>query len=68
MKTMAIPKDCSHWRHRNGNDYWVVLIANRDSTRPDEFPITVVYRGSNQRIWAKPLDDFLTKMTPIPEE
>ncbi len=62
MKTMVIPKDDSLWRHHTGRMYRVLLIANRDSTRP-EYPITVVYRGTNQKIWSKPLSNFLEKMT-----
>ena len=60
---MAI-KIGSVWKHNNGNIYKVLLLANTESKR-DEYPITVVYRGSNGFIWAKTQDNFLAKMTEV---
>lgn len=57
-----IPKTGSKYRHRNGNLYEVLMIANANSDRA-EYPITVVYRGNNGNIWAKTLADFNEKMT-----
>lgn len=53
------------WRHINGNEYEVLCIANEYSSRPAEYPMTVVYKGKNGKIWAKTMVNFLTKMTLI---
>lgn len=53
------------YQHVNGNIYEVIAIANELSTRP-EYPPTVVYKStSNNRVWAKPLSNFIRKMTRI---
>lgn len=54
----------SRWQHQNGNTYTVELLANVDSERP-EYPVTVVYRGDNGKVWAKSMDNFLSKMRPV---
>lgn len=54
------------WRHRNGIEYRVVCLTNEHSTRP-EYPVTVVYQGENKRLWSKTKDDFIAKMTFVPE-
>ncbi len=59
-----IPKIGTRYRHHNGNIYEVLLIANTDSDR-EEYPVTVVYRGNNGKIWAKTLKDFNAKMSLI---
>ena len=53
------------WEHTNGNQYRIVGIANTENTNP-KYPITVVYVGENQNLWAKTLDDFLRSMSPVP--
>lgn len=59
-----IPVKGTKYKHRNGNIYEVLLIANENSDRA-EYPITVVYVGANGNIWAKSLDNFLEKMTLV---
>lgn len=54
----------SQWRHHNGNLYTVLLIANEHTQRPDEYPVTVVYRGENGRVWSRPLSRWAASMTP----
>ena len=56
------PEPETLWRHHNGNVYIVLVVANVGSER-DEYPPTVVYRGANGLVWAKPLSNFLEKMT-----
>lgn len=59
---MNIPEVHSLWKHKgNGINYEVILIANEYSENED-YPIVVVYIGSNGRTWAKNLDNFLEKM------
>ena len=58
------PKKAQLYQHINGNIYTVMAIANEHSTRP-EYPPTVVYRGENDLVWCKPLENFLRKMKRI---
>ena len=44
---MEIPKPGSRWRHRNGNMYVVLLITNEHSQNDVDYPVMVVYQGSN---------------------
>lgn len=52
------------WIHLNGHEYTVVLIANEHSFKA-EYPITVVYKGDNGKIWCKTLENFLAKMVKM---
>ncbi len=45
----------------NGNRYTVIHIANEFSEK-EEYPIHVVYQGSNERVWCKELSNFLITM------
>lgn len=56
----------SQWTHRNGNRYTVVATANEHSTDPERYPITVVYLGTNGRLWSRRADDWHRSMTPEP--
>ena len=52
------------WAHHNGITYTVILLANEHSQN-ESYPITVVYKGDNGKIWCKPLGNFLAKMTYV---
>ena len=57
------------WRHRNGNRYCVIAIANASGSpeRQAKYPVTVVYQNvSNRTIWARRLDDWHRSMTREP--
>ena len=54
----------SRWRHRNGNAYTVLMLANEHTDRPEKYPVTVVYQGDNGRVWSRPLSDWRRSMTP----
>lgn len=60
---MTEPTPGTDWRHRNGNRYTVVVLANTHTEDPDRYPVTVVYRGENGRMWARPLSDWHRSMT-----
>lgn len=62
---MSFPAPGSQWEHHNGNLYEVLGIANEFSARP-EYPPTVVYRGKNGRLWARPASEWARSMTPLP--
>lgn len=57
------PKKRSWWRHTNGNIYQVVEIANRYTERPDQYPVTVIYKGANGRVWCRPLKNWYRSMS-----
>ncbi len=59
-----IPVSGEWYIHRNGNIYEVILLANEQS-KNDLYPITVVYKGKNDLIWAKELSNFNLKMRKI---
>ena len=57
---MNVPEIDSLWRHKNGDFYRVILIANKDSKRIDEYPVTVVYkRLCDETIWCRPFYRWL---------
>lgn len=58
------PAEGHVYQHINGNVYTIIAIANESSKR-DEYPPTVVYQGKNGLVWAKPLTNFINKMTRI---
>jgi len=62
---MNKPDICTYWQHNNGNVYIVVEIANEHSTRLEEYPVTVVYRGVNGKTWSRPLSQWSRSMTQI---
>jgi len=53
----------SMWRHRNGNDYVVIAVANLHADDPERYPKLVVYADEEERLWAKPVARFLSGMT-----
>lgn len=55
----------SEWKHTHGNYYRVLLIANEDMVRPIYYPVTVVYEGTNGKIWSRPLSEWYRSMTPV---
>ena len=54
----------SRWLQRHGQEYEVVGYANIDTTDPEKYPITIIYRGTNGKIWTRPLADWSRSMTP----
>lgn len=56
-ETVVPPLD-SRWTHTNGNVYTVIAHTNLLSDRPEKFPPTVVYRGTNGNVWSRPVSDW----------
>lgn len=54
----------SVWQHSNGSFYKIDSIVNSESDR-EEYPTMVTYHGTNGSAWAKNIEDFLDKMTPV---
>lgn len=48
-----------HIRHKNGNVYRVLMLTNTKTERPEQYPVTVIYRNiENGTVWSRPLDDM----------
>lgn len=58
------PKAGEIYIHHNGIIYQVLYIANEESTN-ESYPETVVYQGNNGKVWTKPLNNFLEKMSKL---
>lgn len=54
------------WVHHSGREYRVIGFANLYSINPFKFPIHVLYAGTNNRVWTRPLTEFLEKFMPSP--
>lgn len=65
-KPAPTPTPGSVWKHRNGNHYAVVMIANGESERQENYPTTVVYRNvENGNVYSRKLSDWHRSMTEI---
>lgn len=63
MSEIAWPPVGSHWQHRNGNRYEVLLHANVQAERQDKYPHTVVYRNiHNGAVYCRELRDWHRSM------
>lgn len=62
---MNIPEPGSKWLHYNGTSYEVLYIANEPND--PRYPLTVVYRGPNGKVWARRADDWHRSMKPNEE-
>ena len=60
---IKLPEIGSRWRHRNGNLYEVESITNISTERPEKYPVTVVYRGENGKLWSRAAADWGRSMT-----
>lgn len=62
---IEVPEIGSKWDHdSSGAVYCVIAIANRESTRPDDYPITVVYQNTHtDSVWSRPLADWHRSMS-----
>ena len=63
---MEIPKVGQRYKHTNGTEYTVVLIANANANR-ELYPLTVVYTGQDDNVWARPLNQWYRSMTLMVE-
>lgn len=65
MVRTNLPNPGSKWQHTNGNLYKVLHIANKYTTRSEEYPVTIVYKGANGRIWSRPFSRWHKSMTEV---
>lgn len=60
---IRIPAIGEQFRHHSGRVYFVIAVANKESTNPD-YPLTIVYQGYNGNIWSKDIKRFNETMLP----
>ena len=56
----------SKWIHNNGNEYEIIAIANTYSQK-EEYPITIIYKGDNGRVWSRQMIDWSRSFRKKPE-
>ena len=65
----AVPSIGSIWRHKKGAVYEVYDITNRNTTKPDEFPVTVSYRNLDTgETFSRALWRWHDSFTPVEPE
>lgn len=58
------PEIGSIWRHKNGTEYTVLAVTTApDDAKADEFPVTVVYRGPDNKRWPRTMARWYASMT-----
>ena len=64
---MARPKIGNRYKHKNGNIYKVLMLANEDALAINrkDYPVVVVYQGENGRIWSRTLDNWERSFTEV---
>lgn len=63
---MILPEKNTLWDHPNGHVYKVVGYTNLKTTKPDQYPITIVYESLDdcENWWSRPLSKWHDSMTP----
>lgn len=68
----GLPRTRSLWRHKERGaqvQYQVLYVANQHASRDNyEFPLAVVYRDRELRVWARPLHRFLERCEEVPAQ
>ena len=59
------PESGTVWTHRNGNTYEVVCVTNVTEGDDIRYPLTVVYRGENGKMWSPVAADWQRSMTRL---
>jgi hypothetical protein len=56
-----LPQVGFFYKHKNGNKYRIIAITNAegdDESKREKYPVTVVYQGSNGKIWSRRADEW----------
>lgn len=62
---LNLPEVNSVWEHHSGRRYKVLHIANEpNDTR---YPLSIVYQGTNGKIWVRVASDWHRSMTKVEE-
>ncbi len=63
---LVLPEPGSVWVHKGGALYTVLVVTTEpDEDKADEFPVTVLYLGTDGRKWARPLTRWQERMTKV---
>jgi hypothetical protein len=53
-------------RHHSGRIYVVTGIANENTQRPDQYPVTIIYKNvENGTVWSRPASEWARSFRPI---
>lgn len=62
----ALPTPGSLWRHSNCSLYRVLIITNKSTKKPGEYPVTVVYqRLEDGTVWSRPFSRWYPSFTEV---
>lgn len=57
------------YKHNNGGVYEVTGLANKNTERPGEYPVTVIYKNiDNHTVWCRPIKEWSRSFKPFPTE
>ena len=60
---MKKPELESIWNHANGSKYTVLMFSNEQTTKPEQYPVTIIYKDDKGQVWSRALDDWYRSMT-----
>ena len=54
-----VPGKWTLWQHKKGMNYMVLQVTNLKTTRPEDYPVTVVYQNcATGDVWSRPLSKW----------
>ena len=60
-----LPELGTEWVHHSGRIYRVTRIANQNTQRPEQYPVTIVYENvENGTVWSRPASDWTRSFKP----
>lgn len=66
LKVLTAPVPTSVWAHTSGRLYTVLMVTSPpDEEKTADFPVSVLYLGSDGRKWVKSLKRWHDSMTPV---
>lgn len=65
----SLPPIGKTYQHTNGGVYRVTGYANEKTTKPDQYPVNIIYRNVvNGTIWCRPASEWARSFTPVNDE
>jgi hypothetical protein len=63
---VGLPSVGTECRHHSGRIYVVTGIANENTQRPDQYPVTIIYKNvENGTVWSRPASEWAGSFRPI---
>ena len=66
----GIPDVGTFWLHKSGTKYEVINVCNlhANNERREEYPLLVIYRGDDGKVWSRGLPSWYRSMKPLTED